>query len=101
MPAAPRRLSPQTLDVLIALEGAGADWLYGLEVAAATDLKSGSLYPILARLADHGLLEDQWVESDRPGRPRRHVYRLTGAGRAALRAARANPAAFKLGAATA
>lgn len=97
MPAAPRRLSPQTMDVLNALEAAGADWLYGLEVAAATGLRSGSLYPILARLADHGLLEDRWVDADHPGRPRRHVYRLTGAGRAALRAARADPAGFKLG----
>jgi DNA-binding PadR family transcriptional regulator len=101
MPAAPRRLSPQTLDVLTALEGTAGDWLYGLEIAAATGLKSGSLYPILARLADHGLLEGRWVEADKPGRPRRHAYRLTGAGRAALRAARIDPAAFKLGAAPA
>jgi PadR family transcriptional regulator PadR len=101
MPAAPRRLSPQTLDVLTALESAGAAWLYGLEIAAATGLRSGSLYPILARLADHGLLDDRWVESEAPGRPPRHAYRLNGAGRAALRAARADPAGFKLGPASA
>jgi hypothetical protein len=28
------------------------DWLYGLELAKVTGLKSGSLYPILIRLAD-------------------------------------------------
>lgn len=101
MPAAPRRLSPQALEVLTTLEGQGNGWLYGLEISAATGLKSGSLYPILARLADYGLLEGRWVDSDKPGRPRRHAYRLTGAGRAALEAARIDPTAFKLGAAPA
>jgi DNA-binding PadR family transcriptional regulator len=43
-------------------------------------LKAGSLYPILIRLSDRGLLEASW-ESDPPiGRPPRHLYRLTGAG---------------------
>jgi PadR family transcriptional regulator PadR len=41
-----------------------------------------SLYPILVRLADRGLLEASW-ETDVPaGRPPRHLYRLTGSGRA-------------------
>jgi DNA-binding PadR family transcriptional regulator len=40
------------------------------------------MYPILMRLADRGLLETSW-ESDPPaGRPPRHLYRLTGTGRA-------------------
>lgn len=79
-----RRFSPQTLAVLAALAEAGAGWRYGLELAAATGLKSGSLYPILIRLAERGLLESCWQEPDRPGRPPRHAYRLTAAGRAAL-----------------
>ena len=78
-----RRFSPQTLAALAVLAEAGAGWRYGLELAAATGLKSGSLYPILIRLAERGLLESCWQEPDRPGRPPRHAYRLTAAGRSA------------------
>jgi DNA-binding PadR family transcriptional regulator len=43
-------------------------------------LKAGSLYPILMRLSDRGLLDAEW-EADAPaGRPPRHLYRLNGAG---------------------
>lgn len=80
-----RRFSPQTVAVLAALDDAGAGWRYGLELAAATGLKSGSLYPILLRLAERGLLESRWQEPERPGRPPRHAYRLSAAGRAAFR----------------
>ena len=86
-----RRFSAQTLSVLAELAEAGADWRYGLELTAATGLQSGSLYPILARLAERGLLESKWQEPSSPGRPPRHAYRLTAAGKAALRASRAAP----------
>jgi DNA-binding PadR family transcriptional regulator len=57
-------------------------WRYGYELCQKLDLKPGSLYPILVRLADRGLLETAW-ETDAPaGRPPRHLYRLTGSGRA-------------------
>jgi transcriptional regulator len=42
----------------------------------------GSLYPILCRLEDRGLISGRWVE--RPGERRRRFYRLTPAGRRAL-----------------
>jgi transcriptional regulator len=42
----------------------------------------GSLYPILCRLEDRGLISGRWVE--RPGERRRRFYRLTPAGRKAL-----------------
>jgi DNA-binding PadR family transcriptional regulator len=71
--------------VLNALAGAGDGWRYGLELANATSLKSGSLYPILIRLAERGLIEGCWQEPERPGRPARHAYRITAAGRQALR----------------
>ena len=82
----PRRLSAQSIAVLGALQEAGDEWRYGLEVSAVTGLKSGSLYPILARLSDRGLLESKWLEPVRSGRPPRHAYRLTAPGRAALKA---------------
>ena len=79
-----RKLSPQTLVVLNALANRPSDWLYGLELAKLTGLKSGSLYPILIRLSDRALLESRWLEPLGPGRPPRHAYRITGAGLKAL-----------------
>jgi len=82
--------SPQTLNVLRALAAGPAQWRYGYDLATEVHLKSGSLYPILVRLADRGLLETSW-EPGIDSRPPRHLYRLTSTGRefvAALAAAR-------------
>ena len=82
--------SPQAANVLRALAADPARWRYGYDLATEVHLKSGSLYPILVRLADRGLLETSW-EPSVDSRPPRHLYRLTGAGRdfvAALSAAR-------------
>jgi DNA-binding PadR family transcriptional regulator len=79
-----RKLSPQTIAVLGALALRPSDWLYGLELSQLTGLKSGSLYPILIRLADRGLLESKWLEAQEVGRPPRHAYRIEAAGMAAL-----------------
>jgi PadR family transcriptional regulator PadR len=76
-----RAPSPQTLQVLRALAAAPARWRYGYDIGTETGLKAGSLYPILVRLADRGLLEAAWEESPPPGRPARHLYRLTPEGR--------------------
>ena len=46
----------------------------------------GSLYPILCRLEDRGLIAGRWVE--RAGERRRRYYRLTAAGRKFLAAQR-------------
>lgn len=81
-----RKLSPQTVSVLNTLSHRPSDWLYGLELAKLTGLKSGSLYPILIRLADRGLLDSQWLEPTEPGRPPRHAYRISSAGLQALEA---------------
>jgi PadR family transcriptional regulator PadR len=55
---------------------------YGLALAEATRLSSGTLYPILARLEAAGLLSSRWEEisESEEGRPRRRYYRLTGDG---------------------
>lgn len=91
MTARSRRLSQQAILVLAALAEKRGGWLYGLQIAAATDLKSGSLYPILIRLDERALLESKWIEPEQPGRPARHAYRITGAGRVALAEALASP----------
>jgi PadR family transcriptional regulator, regulatory protein PadR len=80
------RLSPQTLVALDALLTEPREWKYGYDISRTTGLKSGTLYPILMRLADRKLLETRWETAD-PGRPPRHMYRFTPEG---LRFARAN-----------
>ncbi|MGD8896988.1 MAG: helix-turn-helix transcriptional regulator [Acidobacteriota bacterium] len=50
-------------------------------------LRVASLYPVLARLEKRRLIQGRWVE--KPGERRRRFYRLTGAGRRALRGQKA------------
>jgi DNA-binding PadR family transcriptional regulator len=78
----PRRpdTSPQTLLVLDALLDQAATWRYGYDLSKETGLKSGTLYPILMRLADRGMLETRWEPADPPGRPPRRLCRLTADG---------------------
>src|SRR3954463_3914978 len=93
-----RRPSPQTVKVLEALAADPSAWRYGYELGLEVGLRSGSLYPILARLSDRALLESRWEPDPPPGRPPRHLYRLTAAGleyaaahgRASMRAPRAS-----------
>ena len=75
-----RAPSPQTLQVLRALAADPARWRHGYDLSAETGLKAGSLYPILVRLADRGLLDATWEDPLPQGRPPRHLYRLTLAG---------------------
>ena len=69
--------SPQSLSVLAALAGQPSQWQHGYALARQTGLKSGTMYPILIRLADRGLVEACWQDEPAPGRPRLHLYRLT------------------------
>jgi DNA-binding PadR family transcriptional regulator len=71
------------ISVLRALAADPAQWRYGYDLSTEVRLKSGSLYPILIRLEERGLLEASW-ESTSPGRPPRHLYRLSSAGREAV-----------------
>jgi hypothetical protein len=66
------RLSPQTVLVLDAFLGAPRDWRYGYDISRDTGLKSGTLYPILMRLADNKLVEASW-ETTEAGRRRADV----------------------------
>jgi PadR family transcriptional regulator, regulatory protein PadR len=84
-----RKHSRQTRDVLAELAREPSRDRYGYELAQATRLASGTLYPILMRLEERGLLEARWELERRP----RHVYRLTDAGLAAAAAAAAATAA--------
>jgi PadR family transcriptional regulator, regulatory protein PadR len=60
---------------------------YGYDLMKAAKLPSGTLYPMLARLQQEGLVDAEWEaqREDAGGRPPRKYYRLTAAG---LRVAR-------------
>jgi len=73
-------ISRQTLVVLTTLADHPQIWRYGYDLTKETGLKSGTLYPLLIRLADQGFLETEWRQPQQPGRPPRHAYRLTSAG---------------------
>jgi transcriptional regulator len=67
---------------------------HGYEIGKLIDSRSdgalrfnvASLYPLLYRLEQRGLLEGRWIE--KPSHRRRRYYRLTRAGRKMLRARR-------------
>ena len=75
-----RRPSAPTLLLLQNLLSQPRSWQYGYELSLGTGLKSGTLYPILMRLCDRGMLESQWQAAAEIGRPPRHMYRLTASG---------------------
>ena len=72
-------------------------WQYGYQLSKETGLSSGTLYPLLIRLSDQGMLESQWQEPECPGKPPRHAYRLTSNGVALARtmAAPAKPVSVR------
>jgi len=55
---------------------------YGYDLMKAAKLPSGTLYPMLARLHDQGLVTSEWEPKpdDASGRPPRKYYQLTGEG---------------------
>jgi DNA-binding PadR family transcriptional regulator len=75
-----RRPSSQMLVLLAALSAQTQNWRHGYDLMKETGLRSGTLYPLLMRMTDQGLVEAEWREPERPGRPPRHAYRLTASG---------------------
>jgi PadR family transcriptional regulator, regulatory protein PadR len=81
------QLTPATLSLVsVMLSDPGAEW-HGFELSRAAGLKSGTTYPILARLEGARWLRSRWEKGEPStlGRPRRRLYRLTGEGEVALR----------------
>lgn len=63
--------------------------MYGLDLMDRAGVKSGTLYPLLARLAEAGWLTAQreTVDPSAAGRPARTYYRLSGEGERGAREA--------------
>jgi PadR family transcriptional regulator PadR len=75
-----RRPSKQMLVLMKALSAQSQQWRHGYELMKETSLSSGTLYPLLMRMTEQGLVEAEWREPVRAGRPARHAYRLTAKG---------------------
>ena len=82
------RMTTPVLKVIAALLADPDGEHYGLELMQDTGLPSGTLYPILLRLARAGWVTSRWEDLDpvTEGRPNRRYYRLTAQGAAAARA---------------
>jgi DNA-binding PadR family transcriptional regulator len=75
-----RQPSKQMRTLLDALAAQRQQWRHGYDLMKETGLSSGTLYPLLMRMTEQGLVEAEWCEPAQPGRPARHAYRLTAAG---------------------
>lgn len=84
-------MTPAIRDILQVLHDARAE-TSGYDLAKITGRKSGTVYPLLTRMRDGGLVErrqetrDEWLEAGR-ARPIRKYYTITPVGTAALRRA--------------
>lgn len=75
-----RKPSRQAVELFEAMLSRPGEWRYGYDLSKEIGLQSGTLYPLLMRLTDEGLLQSEWRPAARQGLPARHAYRLTGAG---------------------
>ena len=85
--SSPVRLTRPTALVLFAL---ARGLRHGFDILDATELPSGTVYPILRRLEHAGLVSSRWEpvrDARDAGRPPRRNYELTGAGAEVLREA--------------
>ena len=81
-----------TYQTALVLEALAAGRHHGWDIMDATDLPSGTVYPILRRIEDEGLVRARWERDGvarREQRPPRRYYELTAAGVARLSDARA------------
>lgn len=64
------------------------NYRYGFDISDATGLPSGTVYPVLRRLEEAGLLRSRWEEVEtarEEQRPPRRYYTVTGSGAQAVR----------------
>jgi PadR family transcriptional regulator PadR len=80
------RITPAVLDVLAVLVRSPED-LHGFALAKFAGRPTGSVYVILNRLEEAGMVASYWepVNAQNEGRPRRRFYRLNPDGLGAAR----------------
>jgi PadR family transcriptional regulator PadR len=104
----PGSLLPLEFSILAACRDAGTPGIHGFalahRIADAEESRrltaTGTLYRALHRLDDRGLIENWWEDPNdaaAAGRPLRRMYRITGAGAAALAGAQSDKVESALG----
>ena len=76
-----------TYSTALVLEALSHGYHYGFDIMDATNLPSGTVYPILRRLERESMVTSQWEDSEvaqNEPRPQRRYYELTADGRKAL-----------------
>ena len=76
-----------THSAAIVLQAVGKGYRHGFDVAEATGLAGGTVYPVLRRLERDRLLAARWEPAaiaHREGRPPRRYYEITARGEQAL-----------------
>jgi DNA-binding PadR family transcriptional regulator len=71
----------------LVLQALASRYHYGFEIMDATQLPSGTVYPILRRLEREGLVRSRWEAEEqarREQRPPRRYYEVTGEGESLL-----------------
>ena len=79
-----------TLQTAVVLHAIASGHRWGFDIIDATGLGAGTVYPILRRLEREGLVTPSWEDvraAHADLRPQRRYYKITGAGRATVRAA--------------
>ena len=72
-----------TYPTMLVLEALSRGYHYGFDIMDATNLPSGTVYPILRRLDREGLASSRWEServAQREQRPARRYYELDAAG---------------------
>jgi PadR family transcriptional regulator PadR len=76
-----------TYSTVLVLEALARGYHYGFDVIDATNLPSGTVYPILRRFENEGLVTSEWEAqgiATRDQRPPRRYYVLTADGKKLL-----------------
>ncbi len=77
-----------TYPTAIVLHAIANGFSYGFQIVDATGLGAGTVYPILRRLEEAGMVRSSWEAAARAvDRPPRRYYRIQGSGAVALREA--------------
>lgn len=71
-----KRVTEPTLRVIEVLVSAVGSSTWGLEIVRLTNLKSGTVYPILERLEELGWVYSEWESNSERSGPRRKLYKL-------------------------
>jgi DNA-binding PadR family transcriptional regulator len=79
-----------TYSTALVLEALSHGYHYGFDIMDATNLPSGTVYPILRRLERESMVRARWEKAEiahREQRPPRRYYELTAEGEALLETA--------------